>query len=213
VDARASFDVYGVPADLRGLKALEIGAWDGPYTFELERRGADVTALDIQDPDHTGFNTAKKILNSKAEYVRGRVEDIPEDWKDRFDLVLYMGVFYHLRDPMGAFDRLWAVMKDKGDLFYEGACLDYSDKLDPEWKRHRRWLKKVRDIPVALFVADSYMNDDTNWFIPTHKCVGDWLRSSGFEIVQAGVDQHASRSWGHARKVGDFKQVEHFVVP
>jgi 2-polyprenyl-3-methyl-5-hydroxy-6-metoxy-1,4-benzoquinol methylase len=54
---------------------LDIGAWDGPFTFELERRGAQVTALDIQDPDVTVFNAVKEIKNSSATYVCGSVYD------------------------------------------------------------------------------------------------------------------------------------------
>jgi tRNA (mo5U34)-methyltransferase len=53
-------DIYGMPKDLTGLRALDIGALDGVHSFELERRGAQVTAIDIQSPDVTGFNIAKK---------------------------------------------------------------------------------------------------------------------------------------------------------
>jgi len=58
VDAASALDYYGVPGNLSGRRALDIGARDGPYSFELERRGAEVTALDIRDPDQTGFMRA-----------------------------------------------------------------------------------------------------------------------------------------------------------
>ena len=62
-------NAIGVPQSLEGLRVLEIGSWDGAYTWELERRNpASLDALDIQHPDHTGFNIAKKILDSKVRY-------------------------------------------------------------------------------------------------------------------------------------------------
>src|SRR5271165_4621593 len=78
-EPKLCLDELGIPRDLAGLRALDIGAWDGPYTFELERRGAQVTALDIQDPDITIFNAVKEIKSSRANYVRGSVYDaLPE---------------------------------------------------------------------------------------------------------------------------------------
>ena len=75
IDPTSCLDELGVPRDLSGLRALDIGAWDGPYTFELERRGAEVTALDIQDPDITVFNAVKKIKKSSATHVRCSIYD------------------------------------------------------------------------------------------------------------------------------------------
>jgi tRNA (mo5U34)-methyltransferase len=63
-------DYYGIPEDLTGKSALDIGAWDGLYSFELERRRASVVALDIQDPERTGFNIARKIKNSSVKYLK-----------------------------------------------------------------------------------------------------------------------------------------------
>ena len=68
-------DELGISQDLSGLRTLDIGAFDGPFTFELERRGAHVTALDIQDPDITVFNAVKAIKHSSANYVRGSIYD------------------------------------------------------------------------------------------------------------------------------------------
>src|SRR5262249_1160686 len=72
-DARATLDFLGVPGDLRGRRALDVGTWDGPLAFEMEARGAEVYALDVQDPDCTAFNTAKRLRGSRVEYVRGSV--------------------------------------------------------------------------------------------------------------------------------------------
>src|SRR5438045_5518580 len=81
---------YPIPQDLRGKRVLDIGAWDGWFTFEMERRGAEVVAVDSARQET--FFQAKKLLNSKAEYI---VEDIcyltPKE-VGYFDIVLFFGV-------------------------------------------------------------------------------------------------------------------------
>ena len=212
VDPPRAFDFLGVPADLSGKRALDIGAWDGPYTFELERRGAQVTAFDIQDPDRTGFNTAKQILNSCVEYVRGDVLALPEEWMATFDVVFYLGVFYHLKTPLVAFQNICRALKPDGMMYFEGAILDFADRVDPAWRKRRRLIKRMAELPVAYFAREEYCGDKSNWFIPTHLCVQDWIRSTGFEIVRSGRDEELSRSWGAARKRDDFQPDEHFVA-
>src|SRR5947207_225213 len=97
IEPKRCLDELGVPRDLSGLRALDIGTWDGPYTFELERRGAQVTALDIQDPDITVFNAVKQIKNSSAMYIRGGIYDAHPETLGTYDLILFVGVYYHLK--------------------------------------------------------------------------------------------------------------------
>ena len=78
-DPKAVLDHYGVPEDLTGKRALDIGAWDGVYSFELERRGAEVVSLDIQDPDANGFRMAEVILGSSCEHTKLSVYDLDPD--------------------------------------------------------------------------------------------------------------------------------------
>jgi 2-polyprenyl-3-methyl-5-hydroxy-6-metoxy-1,4-benzoquinol methylase len=88
LEPKLCLNELGVPRSLLGLRALDIGAWDGPFTFELERRGAQVTALDIQDPDITVFNAVKEIKNSSAAYVQGSVYDALPEALGIYDVVL-----------------------------------------------------------------------------------------------------------------------------
>lgn len=127
IDSASMLDtIYGLPKDLSGMRALDIGALDGVHTFELERRGASVTALDIQNPDVTGFNIAKTIIGSRAEFVQGSVYDLTTLFKERFDVILFFGVWYHLKNPVRAFEQIAAVLGDEGTLCGEGECLrDY----------------------------------------------------------------------------------------
>jgi tRNA (mo5U34)-methyltransferase len=98
-----------LPADLTGRRVLDIGAWDGFFSFECERRGADVLAVDTYAWDHhgqAGFQLAHATLESKVASRRLAAEDLDPADIGRFDLVLLLGVFYHLRDPMKVLDRL-----------------------------------------------------------------------------------------------------------
>ena len=115
---------YRIPwDDLNGRRVLDIGALDGMFSFELERRGAIVTAFDIQSPDVTGFNTAKEIIGSKVEYVQGDVYELHKYFCEKFDLICFFGVWYHLKNPVAAFAQVANVLADEGVLLAEGACL------------------------------------------------------------------------------------------
>ena len=101
---------FPIPQDLRGKRVLDIGAWDGWFSFEMERRGAQVVAVDATK--RTRFLEAKAMLNSKVEHV---VADIcfltPRDI-GTFDIVLFFGVLYHLKHPMLALERVCELSTD-----------------------------------------------------------------------------------------------------
>jgi tRNA (mo5U34)-methyltransferase len=102
-----------IPADLRGKTVLDIGAWDGFFSFECERRGAKrVLAIDTFAWDNygkDGFLLAHEMLNSKVEHQRCAAEEIDAGTLGTFDLVLFLGVFYHLRSPISVLERLRGV--------------------------------------------------------------------------------------------------------
>jgi hypothetical protein len=120
-----------IPEDLRGLKCLDIGPMDGPLTFELERRGAHAIALDVQDPMRVGFDSARRILGSKVVHYQGSVYGLPHDAMRDLDLVAFCGVYYHLKYPLLAFERISMAMKVGATLHFEGAgLLNYAEDLD-----------------------------------------------------------------------------------
>ncbi len=209
---KQTLDAYGVPAVLTGKKVLDIGAWDGPYSFELEARGATVTAVDIQDPDSTGFNAAKRLKGSSVRYVQASVYDLPGDLTGQFDIVLFLGVYYHLRNPILSFQNIWHVLAPDGRLFFEGAILDHADRVDPTWKSDEGLLRDISSKPLVLFTREEYCQDRSNWSVPTQLCLHEWLRSTGFSVVNSGVNVDASRGWGEAVKNGDFAMVEHDLI-
>lgn len=183
---KLTFERFGLSPQLKGKRILEIGTLDGPYAFELESRGADVVATDIQDPDNTGFNIAKKILNSNVEYVRTSVYDLTKNLDRKFDIVLFMGVFYHLKYPLLAFEQIYDILKDDGLLLFEGEYFShYAETLEGKKVRNRLLLALLAysAIPMTLFYSGSYKNDSSNWHIPNIACLKSWMMAAHFRVV------------------------------
>lgn len=211
VHPRQNLDLYGIPVNLSGKKVLDIGAWDGAYTFEFESRGAVVTALDIQDPDRTGFNVSKKIKKSRVEYICASVYDLVPELNNKFDIVFFKGVYYHLKNPLLAFQKIWDVLKHDGVIYFGGAILDFANHFDQYWKKKTKVLSKCSNLPVVYFVKNSYgeFNDPSCWFIPTKLCLIDWLKATGFTKIKIQVIKKTSRAFGCAIKDVNFKDFEH----
>lgn len=87
----------------------------------MERRGAEVVAIDYALPNITGFNVAAKIFGSKVPYIVENVYDLNLETYGAFDIVLFLGVIYHLRNPLLALDKIHSVVKPGGLLFVESA--------------------------------------------------------------------------------------------
>jgi tRNA (mo5U34)-methyltransferase len=161
-----------LPPSLEGLSVLDIGAWDGFFSFECERRGASrVVAADYfswRGPGwgtKAGFSLARDVLGSKVEDVDIDVMDLSPERVGTFDLVLFLGVLYHLRHPLLALERVSSVT------------------------RERLVLETVVDMvgfrrPAAAFYPKSDLNNDpTNWWGPNIPAVCGMLESVGFEEV------------------------------
>lgn len=178
-------DSLGVGADLTGKRALDIGTWDGPLAFELERRGAATVALDVLDPDHTGFNTGREILQSKVEYVRGSVSELTQIVMGQFDLVCFLGVFYHLKDPIKAFEQIGSVLAPDGRVLFEGECLrNYAETVNGDPVAGAA-VAAIADsgLPLALCCPGEFKGSP-NWLIPNFACLRSWARSAGLEIIR-----------------------------
>lgn len=208
-EPKRCLDELGVSQDLLGLRALDIGAWDGPYTFELERRGAQVTALDIQDPDITVFNAVKEIKNSSATYVRGGVYDALPETLGTYDLVLFAGVYYHLKNPVLSLQRIRSLLKDGGALFIEGAsATDYlaeqlNNALGPPKSGMRATAEILDRLPLSYFDTEQRIYGDwSNWWFPTTRCLEAMLLDSGFRNVDLELKKNAFYNYSHRRLMG-----------
>jgi tRNA (mo5U34)-methyltransferase len=123
-DLRPYVREYGLPERMDGMRVLEVGTWDGFWAFEMERRGAEVTAIDLDDerdldwpprrrperypdtPRGAGFELAKEILGSRVERVVCSVYDATPAELGTFDLVFCGSVLIHLRDQLLALERI-----------------------------------------------------------------------------------------------------------
>jgi tRNA (mo5U34)-methyltransferase len=183
-DAAALLDSVGIPSNLAGKRAIDIGTFDGPMAFELERRGAIVIALDVLEPGQTAFNVAKEIVGSRVRHVQGSVYDLTRLFSERFDLVCFLGVFYHLTDPVRAFQQIAEVLAEGGQVFFEGECLrSYAETLSGSGVRNE-FVRQIADseIPLALCCPGEYKHSP-NWFIPNFAGLRGWLRVAGLEVV------------------------------
>lgn len=163
----------GLPRSLKGQTVLDIGAWDGFYSFEAERRGAShVLATDSFSWDgggwgtKKGFDLAKKTLKSKVEEKKIDILDISPEKIGSFDVVLFLGVLYHMRHPMLALERVFSVTRK---------LLILETNVDMTWYNR----------PTLTFYPGSELaNDHTNWFGPNSLAVESMLKTVGFRKVK-----------------------------
>ncbi len=162
-----------LPDDLTGKSVLDIGAWDGFFSFECERRGAarvlaiDTYAWDVHGKD--GFLLAHSTLNSKVESMRLAAEDLDPGRVGQFDLVLFLGVLYHLRSPISVLDRLRRVTR--------GTLVCETHTLVPAF--HSRYPL------ISFFPGDGFDTRSRYEFtaIPTIECMRQMLQAAGFKAM------------------------------
>lgn len=144
--------------NLDGLRVLDIGASDGFYSFEAERRGAEVTAVDSCPSDQTGFDVARDILGAKTRFVQENIYDLPSLSLGRFDIIFFMGVIYHLPDPYLALEIVRSLTKSGGKVFLESAIIDngYRTVAGEEHEVPDNF----KDFPIALFTR---LNPTQHW--------------------------------------------------
>jgi SAM-dependent methyltransferase len=163
VDAlRGRLDRYPLPHDLRGLRVLDIGAASGWNSFECERRGAEVVAIDCVEYDE--FQAVKRLRQSKIEYAVIDIEELSPERFGFFDYVLFFGVFYHLRHPLLALENVCSVTR--GAAFIESYVID--DAPDPS------------RCSMEFYETDELGGQIDNWCGPTTACLLAMARSAGF---------------------------------
>ncbi|MEO8724923.1 MAG: TIGR04290 family methyltransferase [Acidobacteriaceae bacterium] len=175
---------HAFPADLEGASVLDVGCNAGFYSIELKKRGAGkVVGVDVDERYLAQGSFAAKTLGMDIEFIKRSVYQV-EEIEGQFDYVLFLGVFYHLRYPLLALDRV--VKKVRGKLVFQTMLRGSEDAR--EWKQNYHfWDKSIfqeEDFPRMYFIEREYSNDPTNWFIPNRAAAEACLRSTGLEIVQ-----------------------------
>ncbi len=194
--------------DLQGKSVLDIGAWDGFFSFEAERRGAKrVLALDhyiwsLDLPEHRkhwteckeqgiapeqyhkmpywrpselpgkrGYDTAHRALNSKVETLVADFMEVDLNEVGTFDVVLYLGVLYHMENPLEALKRVAAVTG-------EVAIIETEAVVFPGYEH----------LAVCEFFESNELNADvSNWWAPNAKALAGMCQAAGFKRVEIVV--------------------------
>lgn len=172
-DSNITLELMNLPKDLTGKSVIDIGCWDGFYSFECEKRGSEkIVATDrfVWDkPTITdaGFDFAHKHLNSKVQKIHSYVEDLPEKKLGKFDIVLMLGVLYHAKNPIQYIEI--AKELSKGIVVFETVV----DLLD------------INVPAVRYYVSDELNHDPTNFWGFNELAMKGMMKDAKFKNVQA----------------------------
>ncbi len=172
-----------IPEDLSGASILDIGCNGGFYSIEMKRRGAArVLGIDVDDRYLNQARLAAEVLEMEIEFEKRSVYDVDEI-PGQFDYVLFMGVFYHLRYPLFALDKV--IKKVAGKLLFQ-TMIRGSETVTTWQENYPFWEHEIFSdprFPAMYFVEKNYANDPTNWWIPNTAAAEAMLRSSRLEII------------------------------
>ena len=179
-----------LPADLTGKTVLDIGCNAGFYSLEMKRRGAArVLGVDFDERYLAQARFAAEVRGVEIEFRQLSVYDVAS-LGEKFDLVIFMGVLYHLRHPLLALDLIrehvakdlmlfQSMQRGSNDAMVVAADYDF-------------WTTEMfsrADFPTMYFIEHKYAGDPTNWWIPNRACTEAMLRSSGFQITAHPEDE------------------------
>src|SRR5437868_4816372 len=173
-----------IPRDLRGATVLDIGCNGGFYSIQMKQRGATrVVGIDVDERYLSQARFAAETLALDIEFEKRSVYDV-DAIAGQFDYVFFMGVFYHLRYPLFALDKV--IQKVAGRLVFQ-TMIRGSEESRIWNDDYPFWNKEIfrdPDFPAMYFIEKSYSQDYTNWWIPNRAAVEAMLRSSGLEIIE-----------------------------
>jgi tRNA (mo5U34)-methyltransferase len=179
-----------IPQDLTGRTVLDIGCNGGFYSLEMKRRGAErVLGIDFDDDYLAQARFAAEVSGFEIEFRKLSVYDVAA-LGERFDVVLFMGVLYHLRHPLLALDLIHEYVAR--DLMVFQSMQRGSREASEPAENYDFWVTEHFDAPgypKMHFIEHSYANDPTNWWAPNRACVEAMLRSAGFEITAHPEDE------------------------
>jgi tRNA (mo5U34)-methyltransferase len=202
-DSPTKLEFIKMPEDLTNWTCLDIGAWDGYFSFVAERRGAKVVAMDspkhswnreeieiagekVKQDGKAVFLEAKEKLNSKVIDIEGELDELPNlelkpNWEIGSDLVLCLGILYHVEDPYKLIRDLYKITNK---LLILETHIDINDA----------------PFPAMRFYPRGEVNNDLGTFWgPNMMCVSDMLTKAGFKVTYA--DYKGGRGVFHAEKI------------
>lgn len=186
VDHRAQLGYYNLPADMTGMRVLDVATFDGFWAFEFERRGAEVVAIDLASTSDIdtprnwqdvveekgvklakgeGFRIASEILGSRVRKEICSVYDISPERLGMFDMVFCSDLLIHLRDPLHAMESIWTVTRD---------FAVFADVYHPD-------LDAFKDNALVEFCQ---AGQSDVWWRPSATCYQLWLHLARFSRVE-----------------------------
>ena len=158
---------FNLPDDLSGKRFLDVGCWDGFCSFEAERHGAEVVAVDCWRPEN--FFIARRALQSKVEFREMSVYELSREALGSFDVVLFHGVLYHLRHPLLGLECVCEVTDELAII--ESHVVD-----------------NLIDLPrpvMEFYELDELGGQPDNWWGPNSECLVRMARAAGFARTEA----------------------------
>ncbi|NOT63865.1 MAG: DUF1698 domain-containing protein [Acidobacteria bacterium] len=160
-----NYSTFRLPENLSGKRMLDIGCWDGFYSFESERRGAEVMAVDCWTPEN--ILKAKAARQSNLVFEEKSVYEITQDSVGTFDIVFFLGVLYHLRHPLLALEHVCEVTREFA-IIESHVCDDFVNT-------------DFAHLPVMEFYEfDELGGQHDNWWGPNIECLTKMIRAAGF---------------------------------
>jgi tRNA (mo5U34)-methyltransferase len=176
-----------IPADLTGLTVLDIGCNGGFYAQEMKKRGAArVLGIDCDERYLRQARFAAEANGFDIEFRKTSVYEL-DALTETFDIVLFLGVFYHLRYPLYALDKV--VQKVRRYLLFQSLIRPFPKGTESPARadEYAFWEQAVfeqkLDFPRMHFIERGFADDPTNWWLPNIACAEAMLRSTGLEIL------------------------------
>ncbi|MCL4383946.1 FkbM family methyltransferase [Patescibacteria group bacterium] len=208
-DSSEVLKLLDLPEDCSGLSVLDIGARDGFFSFELEKRGAKVMALDYVPKNTTGFSVMAEILNSKnVHYVQDNIYNISPKKYGKFDIVLFLGLLYHLPDPIKALHIVRSVCSNK--MYIETQGIENSFLLpNGQFTPLASISPILENIPLMQFYPKHTLNNDpSNYWAPNLICLNNMLEETSFKVVKSFVN--GNRLIAHCQ-TDDYSDTENYL--
>ena len=203
VDNLSKLKSIGLPNDLTNKTVLDIGAWDGFYSFEAEKRGAKrILATDSyvwrgvklgSGGSKKGFLLARKILNSQVEDLFIDILDISPEKIGTFDVVLFLGVLYHMRHPLLSLEKVASVTNEMAIIETATDMLDFERPA------------------MAFYPGGEFNGGSTTWTGANPQAIAAMLKVAGFSKVKlhfAGKIRYRTTGKPGLTKKPDYSQID-----
>jgi tRNA (mo5U34)-methyltransferase len=190
-DVADTLNLLNFPIKLEGKRILDIAPWNGFFSFECIRRGAsECISIGPEDPKDTGFEQTCRLLEiENIKYIRGSIYDLPKFALGEFDIILFLGLIYHLRNPLLALDIVYDACTCQ--LYCDSAIIDNVVWDKTTTNEIRDFFlnnnKEIHSLPLCYFTPGDETGDPYNYFIPNLAALKAFIDSSGFLIEHHAV--------------------------